>query len=500
MKVNVEFNDYSHAIVEADRDIFMELRDYYSFELEGARFNKKFQYSGWDGRVKLLQPDGSFPYGLVNNLEKYCKKNDFEFTRSDKFDPIKHFESRAVFDEWINSLDIYSGDTKITPHWYQSDAVFYAIQNNRGILNLPTSAGKSLIAALICHWYIHNYDGKVLIIVPTTSLVTQMLSDFEDYRIIKRNWTHGIMSGAKKFSDAPIFVSTWQSASKQPEEWFQQFGSLIIDECHNVGTEIKGIINSLRNCPFKFGMSGSLKDGKCNIMSYVGLFGDVFKPVSTKELMEEGQVTNLKINNLFLRYPKEDCILTKGIEYQDEVKFIEGHTKRNALVCKLALKLGKEKKENVLILFRHKEHGKRLFDALSKKHDKVFFANGDTSVGDRDDLKAIAETDTGVIIVASYGIFSTGISIKRLHHVIFGSSLKSKVLTLQSIGRVLRKHTSKDIATLWDIVDNLCVEAKSSKPGSIKYSHKNFAYKHGLVRVERYNEEKFDYTIKEISL
>lgn len=501
MKVNVKFHDYSHAEIETDQDIFRELREYYSFEMDGgARFNPKFKYGSWDGRIRLLQPDGKFPYGLVNHLEKYCAKNEYEFTKDPDFNPDPNFVSREEFDEWLNGIEIMSKGNRITPHWYQSDAVYYAITKNRGILNLPTSAGKSLIAALLCYWYITNYSGKILLIVPTTSLVTQMIDDFNDYGFISPSFTHGIMAGKRKDSDCPIYISTWQSASKQPAHWFKQFGMLMIDECHNVGSEIKNIITNLSECPYKFGMSGSLKDGKCNIMSYVGLFGDVFKPVSTKQLMEEGQVTDLKINCLFLRYPKEDCVVTKGIEYQQEVTFMEEHTKRNAFVCKLALKLSKVNNENTLILFRHKAHGKKLYEALSKKHDKVFFANGDTKTVDRDALKVATEAGDGVIIVASYGIFSTGISIKKLHHVIFGSGLKSKVLTLQSIGRVLRKHDSKMVAHLWDIIDNMCTESKNSKPGSVKYNHKNYLYKHGLNRIERYNSECFEYQIKEVTL
>lgn len=501
MKVKAKFFDYSHAVIDTEQDIFRELREYYSFETDnGAKFNPKYRYSGWDGRIRLLQPDGKFPYGLVNHLEKYCLKNDYEFEKDEYFTPDVHFPSREDFDKWLSEIEILSNGEKITAHWYQADAVYYAITHNRGILNLPTSAGKSLIAALICYWYITNYSGKVLLIVPTTGLVNQMIDDFKDYGFMHPKYSHGIMSGRSKDSDSPIYVSTWQSASKQPIHWFKQFGCLIIDECHNLGTEIKSIVTNLSECPYKFGMSGSLKDGKSHIMSYVGLFGEVFKPVSTVQLMEEGQVTDLKINSLMLRYPKDDCILVKGIEYKQEIDYVEQHTRRNAVICKLALKLAKEKKENTLVLFRHTNHGKLLYEALKKKHDKVYFANGGTKVDERDELKKIAEAGDGVIIVASLGVFSTGISIKKLHHVIFAAGIKAKTLVLQSIGRVLRKHGSKDMAYLWDIIDNLCIESKTSKPGSVKYSHKNYLYKHGLLRIEKYNSEKFEYTIREVIL
>jgi superfamily II DNA or RNA helicase len=170
------------------------------------------------------------------------------------------------------------------------------------------------------------------------------------------------------------------------------------------------------------------------------------------------------------------------------------------LQTKLGLRLARDKQENTLILFRHTTHGKKLYEALKKKYDKVYFANGGTKVADRDELKKIAEGGDGVIIVASLGVFSTGISIKKLHHVIFAAGIKAKTLVLQSIGRVLRKHGSKEIAYLWDIIDNLCIESKTSKPGSVKYSHKNYLYKHGLLRIEKYNDERFEYSLKEVIL
>ncbi|MHC5792026.1 hypothetical protein ACYT6H_10560, partial [Streptococcus pyogenes] len=73
---------------------------------------------------------------------------------------------------------------------------------------------------------------------------------------------------------------------------------------------------------FKFGLSGSLKDGKANVMQYVGMFGEIFRPVSTSQLMEDGQVTDLKINSIFLRYPDEFAVKMKGKTYQEEIKVI----------------------------------------------------------------------------------------------------------------------------------------------------------------------------------
>lgn len=500
MKVNIKFRDYSNVFIETENSMLIELRNYFTFEVDGARFNPKFRVGAWDGKIRLLTNEGLLPFGLVGSLVRYCDDNGIEYEMDEEIKPTEEI-SRVDFDKWLDNLEIYSGDTRITPHWYQIESVFAAINSNRRILNLPTSAGKSLISALINRWYLENYEGKILILVPTTALVNQMIGDYDDYRLIPKNACLGVMSGTKKYSDALVVVSTWQSACKMDQEWFSQFGMINVDECHTaVGAEISKIVKNLSHCKYKFGMSGSLRDGKSNVLQYIGMFGDVFRPVTTSQLMEEGAVTNLDISTVFLRYPDADSILHKGKAYQDEIKVIQTHTKRNAWVCRLALKLAQTKNENVLVMFKNTAHGKLLYNALKSKHgDKVHYVSGETKTDVRTELKINTENEDGIIIVASYGVFSTGISIKKLHHVIFAHPVRSKILVLQSIGRVLRKHDSKTVARLWDIIDDLCVKPKSANAKK-KYVHLNYAFKHGLERIQRYNDEKFNYTIKEIAL
>lgn len=372
----------------------------------------------------------------------------------------------------------------------------------------------SLVQYMIAKWYLEHYTGKVLIIVPTQTLVKQMIADFREYskNELPEYAFLGIMSGSKKNSDAPIYVSTWQSAVKMIPDWFEQFGLLQNDECHlATGKSINAIIERSIHTPFKIGLSGSLRDGKANMMVYVGMFGGVYKPVETHELMEDGQVTKLQINCLFVEYSDEE---KKQIayfkenengrlvhaEYQDEISFINNHIHRNLMVCRLAAKLASGD-ENVFVMFRFEEHGKLLEKILKRiyDNDKIVFLNGTVSLEERDKAKIEAETRKGVIYIASYGTFSTGVSIKNLHHVIFAHPTKAKTTVLQSIGRVLRKHKSKAIATLWDIIDDIALRNTSPKAKS-KYKYINYALDHAAQRIERYGQEKFDYTIRKVVL
>ncbi|AWM11712.1 DNA helicase [Escherichia phage vB_EcoM_NBG1] len=501
--IKVHFHDFSHVRIECDESVFYELRDFFSFEADGYKFNPRYKYGNWDGRIRLLDYNRLLPYGLVGQIKKFCSNMSYSVW----IDP-KIFETedltREDFDAWLSKQEIYSGNAKIEPHWYQKDAVYEGLVNRRRILNLPTSAGKSLIQALLARYYLENYEGKILIIVPTTALTTQMANDFVDYRLFSHSMIKKIGGGADKAdkskNDAPIIVGTWQTVVKQPKEWFSQFGMMMNDECHlATGKSISSIIAGLNNCMFKFGLSGSLRDGKANVMQYVGMFGEIFRPVSTSKLMEDGQVTELKINSIFLRYPDEFATKLKGKTYQEEVKIITGLKRRTKWIAQLSVKLAK-KDENAFVMFKHVTHGKEIFEAIKELgYEKVYYVSGEVDTETRNALKVMAENGKGIIIVASYGVFSTGISVKNLHHVIFAHGVKSKIIVLQTVGRVLRKHGSKAVATVWDLIDDAGVKPKSLNTKK-KYTHLNYLLKHGIDRIQRYADEKFNYVMKTINL
>jgi superfamily II DNA or RNA helicase len=113
---------------------------------------------------------------------------------------------------------------------------------------------------------------------------------------------------------------------------------------------------------------------------------------------------------------------------------------------------------------------------------KVFFVHGDTDTLVREEIRGITEQSDNAIIVASYGTFSTGINIKKLHNVIFAAPSKSRIRNLQSIGRGLRNADGKEFATLFDIVDDLRIGKRE-----------NFLLKHFIHRASIYNSEKLPF-------
>ncbi|QGZ15774.1 DNA helicase [Acinetobacter phage vB_AbaM_Apostate] len=493
--INVMFYDYSHIKISTQQSIFRELRDYFSFYVDGYQFSPKYVYGTWDGRLKMLGTDGLLPFGLLGQVVKFAQNNMLSIAIHPDVS-AKTEMTRDAFNDWISSKTYYSGSEEIFPYWYQLNAVYEAIVNKRRILNLPTSAGKSLIQALLSKYVIETSDRSVLILVPTTSLVTQMKDDFVDYRLFEEDEIAEVRSG-KRQKHERIVISTWQSAIKKPKEWFNQFNMLLCDEMHlAIGKSISEIINKLNYCEFKIGLSGSLRDGKANLMQYIGLFGEIYSPVSTKDLMNAGQVSQLRINALFLKYPETVSNAMAKHDYATEVKFITSLTKRTQWISNLSLRLAK-RSENVFVMFKNIEHGKAIYDNIkSSGHEHVYYVSGEVSSDERTHLKKMAEEHTGVIIIASYGVFSTGISVKNLHHVVLAHGVKSKVIVLQTIGRVLRKHSSKKVAQIWDLIDDMSITVE--RDGAKQRKNVNYLLKHGIDRVERYAAEQFDYIMKDI--
>lgn len=490
--INLKFYDYSHVYVDTSHAIFHELKDQFSFFVDGYKFSPKFLYGTWDGKISLLDKDCLLPYGLVKVLVTYAIKNKYTISIHPEI-KNKYDLSREDFDTWIDSRKYYSGQEEIYPYWYQLESIYESLVYKRRILNLPTSAGKSLIQALLTKYVIEKSEMNVLIIVPTVNLVNQMKDDFVDYRLFTKDEIAEVKAGSNQTNER-VVVSTWQSAIKKPAKWFQQFGMLLCDEVHlAIGNSISTIIKKLQSCEYKIGLSGSLRDGKANLMQYIGLFGSVISPTTTSELMIQGQISKLKINCLLLKYPLSVQQASAKWSYQEEIKFITKLKQRTNWVCALANKLS-SKNENVFVMFKHKEHGREIYERMKEiGHKKIYYVAGEIHPDRREEIKKCAETDSGVVIIASYGVFSTGISVKNLHHVIFSHPVKSKTTVLQTIGRVLRKHHSKSLAQLWDLIDDMSIMEK--RDGRMVRTSKNAALRHALDRIVRYKLEKFEFEL-----
>ena len=477
--------DEVYLKIEADADIRRELGEYFTFEVPGYKFMPQYRNRVWDGKIRLFSyATGKIYAGLYPYIINWCKENNVQVVDGTKIKET-NIEDKKI-DQFIKALKI----PKIEVRDYQKEAFVHSIKKNRCLLLSPTASGKSLIIYMLVRHYMNMINNKILIIVPTTSLVEQLYKDFKDYGFDSETNVSRKYHGYDIDDDKRIVISTWQSLYKMPKKFFEDYGAVIGDEAHLFkAVSLTKIMTKLTDCKYRIGLTGTLDDSKTNKLVLTGLFGIVNRVVSTKQLIDKKQLANLKVVCLNLKYPEEESKKVYGVKYFEELEYLTQNKARNKYIRNLTLALN----GNTLCLFQLVEkHGEILFNLIKEKADpkrKVFFVYGGTETDDREKIRAITEKSDNAIIVASFGTFSTGINIRNLHNIIFSSPSKSPIRVLQSIGRGLRVGDKKQSATVYDISDDLTYKDK-----------KNFTLTHFQERVNIYNRESFNYEIHTVDL
>ena len=475
-----------HLKVETEPSIARELADYFTFEVPGHRFMPAYKNKIWDGKIRLFSTaTGKIYVGLLEYLKKFCDRNDIQINIDEGVEDVKKI-TREVVEGFIKSLKPMARGNPIKLRDYQIDAVEYGIKSNRALLVSPTASGKSLIIYSLVRYY-KMMGLKTLILVPTTSLVEQMYSDFKDYGWSSDNHCQKIYQGHDKNVSKDVVISTWQSIYKMKKEYFKDFGCVIGDEAHLFKSKsLTNIMTKLVDCKYRFGLTGTLDGTQTHRLVLEGLFGAVEKVVSTKELIDNKTLANLSIECIVLKHREENCKLVKDYSYAEEIDYLVLQPDRNNFITRLCNNL----KGNTLCLYQLVEkHGKPLYELMKDFDRKVFFVYGGTDAKTRNDIRGIVEKEKNAIIIASYGTFSTGINIRNINNVVFSSPSKSRIRVLQSIGRGLRTSASKDSIRLFDLSDDLSYKSKV-----------NFTLNHFNERLNIYNEEQFNYKIDRIKL
>lgn len=483
--VQISKKNETYLTVECEPHIKKELSEYFTFEVPNFKFMPQYKSRMWDGKIRLFSPaEGELYCGLFEYLVQWL--NECGYTHELLDNKFYGFPNESNHDitpngvvDFVSSLNI---PFKVRD--YQYKAIYEALKKNRKLLISPTASGKSLmIYSLVRYYTAKNF--KTLIIVPTTSLVEQIIGDFKSYGWDADFYCHKIYAGQDKNTNKDVVVTTWQSVYQLPKKWFEQYSSVIGDEAHLFKAKsLISIMNKMHNCKYRVGFTGTLDGSNTNKLVLEGLFGPVKQVTETKKLIDKGYLSNLEIKILLL---KHDSI--EFSSYQEEMDYICNCQQRNKFIRNLC----RDIEGNTLLLFSYVEkHGRVLHEIINShvsSDRKVFFVYGGTDAMQRENIRAITEKEDNAIIIASYGTFSTGINIKNLHNVIFASPSKSRIRNLQSIGRVLRKGDKKSKATLYDISDDFSTKRR-----------KNYTLNHLVERIKTYSQENFDYEIIPVNL
>jgi len=485
----IEKKDEVYLTIECDPNVQREISEFFTFYVPGYKFMPSFRNRMWDGKIRLFsQKYKEIYFGLFPYIKAFAEERGYNIVCGDGVN-IDNKVNKDIVKKFANSLG-----QSFEARDYQIDAIYHSLKFNRALLLSPTASGKSFIIYALIRYYTHllthRTNNRCLLIVPTTSLVEQMYTDFQSYGWDVENNCHRLYSGYSNVTDKKVLISTWQSLFRLPKEYFDQFGVVFGDEAHLFKAKsLTEIMTKLVDCKYRIGLTGTLDGALTHKLVLEGLFGAVNKVTSTKKLIDKKQLSNLAVRCLILKHTEENAkIVSKG-KYQDEIDYLVSSKSRQNFIRNLAIKL----KGNTLVLFQLVEkHGKNLYKLIYDKADenrKVFYIFGGVEADERESIRGIVEKENNAIIVASYGTFSTGINIKNLHNIVFASPSKSRIRNLQSIGRGLRLGDNKINAALYDIADDLTYK-----------SRENYTLKHFQERINIYTEEEFDYEIHNIQL
>lgn len=251
----------------------------------------------------------------------------------------------------------------------------------------------------------------------------------------------------------------------------------VVANCHGGKADaLKSMLsNEMSHVPIRWGMTGTLPKEEWNKMAIKSVIGPTVGSIKASELMEKGVLSNCDIEITQLLDSKAFAT------YQAESKYLTSDLTRLSWLGHKAMKETR-KSGNTLILVNKIETGIILQDFFETYYKrKIEFVHGTTNSTKRKEHYDSVKTSDDTIIIATFGVASTGINMPRLFNVFMLEPGKSFIKTIQSIGRGLRKAHDKNFVKIYDVTSDC------------KYSKR-----HMSERRKFYKEAEYPHTVKKI--
>lgn len=447
-------------------DYLADMEDSFAIHVKNYFFMGKYKAGIWDGKTHFLTEAGLLPYGLLLDYIRVHKK--------------LYPNIPLELDEGVKSL--FKGheidiryDLLHQPRPYQRDAIEICLKRSKGIIRSATASGKSLVISYIIKNLMlsRKITGvtKALIIVPSVQLVEQFRTDMIEYGL-PESIIGKIYTGHKDWNKN-IVISTWQSLKNNPS-MLNSFHIVIGDECHQVkAMELKKIFSKVK-AKYRIGFTGTLPNNITELYNIKSFLGPVLREYPSGLLAEQGFISKCNVKVIRMKYDFIESDI-----YRDIKKEVFYNLHRLDTIGRIV----KESDDNILLLVSYITEGKKLVQILNRlaQNKEVIFLSGKDKVDLREEWRQKMIKEKNIALIATYGIFQQGINIPNLKYAMLASPVKSKIRTLQSVGRTLRLHENKEEsgAIIYDIIDEV-----------------KFLKKHGQKRLEYYESEGFE--IKEI--
>jgi superfamily II DNA or RNA helicase len=404
--------------------------------VDGYKFTPAYQLRRWDGKNRFFSETGVTFTKLLEEIIPYLVSWGYEIELEDKRIAL------PIIKERIESTFFGEGIRPLRP--YQVEVVNKILDAGSGFAVCATGAGKTMICAALSAVLFAN-GLQTMVIVPSTDLVDQTANEFREF-LADMDISVGTYSGDTKEIDHPIVVATWQSLQNAPH-YMTFFQAVIVDESHGVKAEvIREIINKHgSHIGYRYGVTGTFPKSEADQYALKVSIGTIVAEVPASWLIAQGYLSSLEIT------PVETQDVDMDLpDYSSEKSYLSKNEARLEALAKLVMQK-RDEIGNTMVLVNSIQQGQLLADMIP---DAVFLF-GESKKGERQDNYAQYADRDGLIVIATFGIASTGISIDRIFALWLVDSGKSFIRAIQSIGRGLRKKGDKNHVNVFDVYSKL---------------------------------------------
>lgn len=334
---------------------------------------------------------------------------------------------------------------------YQEQAVKNVVHYRQGIVHAVTSAGKSLIILKS----IAEIGQRALIVVHRKILMKQILEDIDKYIRDEHGnkITPGII-GDGKLSLGPITIAIDKTLAKHLNDYREDFGTVILDECHLVPADtVCSLLNGI-NSKHRYGFTGTLRRKDEKQFLIYSTFGQVIATISKEQLLGEGRVVPV-VTHIWESETKFDwdsvaeALGTTKARHEQNM-FIAGDPSRNDMILKNIAKM----KGKTMILSNYVKPCQELAARYTERYgEKTGIITGRDAKLGQASYEEMKHGDLRIIF-ATVGCVSTGVSISDLDNIVLISPIYNNELLLHQIrGRLMRTSEGKEEGHLYFVYD-----------------------------------------------
>jgi superfamily II DNA or RNA helicase len=449
----------------------------FEHEIPGARYLPSVRLGRWNGKVSYFSLGGSTYVNLLEEIIPVIDNAGYDIELEDTREYSTNFTFNSISDNTFEHKNWPAGHpvagTPIILRDYQITLINNFLSNPQCLQEIATGSGKTIMTAVLSY-SVEQY-GRSIIIVPNVSLVTQTEKDY-----INLGLDVGVYYGGRKEIGHKHTICTWQSlnillkntkagtSELTINEFLENVVCVIVDEVHQAKAEaLKTLLTgAMSQIPIRWGLTGTIPKAKFESQALFVSLGPVINKLSASTLQEKGVLAKCHVNIIQLQDKVEFS------NYQSELKhLLEDATRLDVIAHRIhSLKVT----GNTLVLVDRVNAGKELVNRIP---DAVFIS-GDTKAQIRQDEYDKVSINSGLVLVATYGVAAVGINIPRIFNVVLIEPGKSFVRVIQSIGRGIRKAEDKDFVNIWDITSSC-----------------KFAKRHLTKRKEFYRESNYPFDV-----